>query len=233
MPITIRRGTAADIPAISSIYLSAFGPQTIMDMLHPRRAQYPEDMTLYANRLFHARYWGDEEQILLVAVDSSTSSIKGFAWFRRPWADPHARAAHEGSFTLRAWIKPIVNFRRQVEEYIWPVRCSDPSAADIFSEMHDSVEAKLEAEDPNPPRRKEAWYLSTLGVDPETQGRGIGGLLVRSALKDVIDVEGAACWLVGLKDVEPFYEKFGFVQIGRANQGRLADWDGGSIMMRE
>lgn len=232
MPITIRPGTAADIPAVARVYLDAFGSQSIMNMIHPRRAEFPDDMVLYAERLFHARYWGDEEQIYTVAVDDS-DKVVGFAWFRRPWLDQAARARREGWLTLRAWQKPVVNLRRDVEAHLWPVRCSDPAAADVFSEMHDQVEARLEREDPSPPRRRDAWYLSTLGVDPATQGRGIGGMLVRAAFKDVVDVEGAACWLVGLKDVEPFYEKFGFVQIGRANQGRLADWDGGSIMMRE
>ncbi|KAH6697117.1 acetyltransferase [Plectosphaerella plurivora] len=233
MPITVRPGTAADIPAAASIFLAAFGPQQMMDLLHPYRSQYPQDMSLWANRFFHARYWGDEEQIFLVAVDDTDNVVKGFAWFRRPYADPNRRAAREGWYTARGWVKPIVNLRRKTGEYLWPARCADPAAADIFAEMHDSVEERLDKEDPTPPRRRRAWYLSTLGVDPKTQGQGIGSLLIRSAMRDVIDVEGSACWLVGLKDVEPFYERLGFTQIGRANQGRLADWDGGSIMMRE
>lgn len=153
--------------------------------------------------------------------------------FRRPWLSAAGRAAHEGWFTTRGWVKPIVNAYRRAGEYLYPSRSGDPEMADVFNVMHDRIEKKLDEEDPSPPRRREAWYLSTLGVDPKVQGQGAGSLLVREALRTIIDPEGAACWLVGTKGVEPFYERLGFTCIGRANEGRLADWDGGAIMMRE
>jgi len=237
MPLRVRPGTAADIAAAARVYHAAFGTTSVVELMHPKRHEYPSDVALAIYRLLHARYWGDEEQIFLVVVDSSAvnteEEVIGFAWFRRPWLCPARRAAHEGWLTLRGWLKPFLNTYRRAGEYLYPVRSADPDMADVFNDMHDKLERRLDGEDPNPPRRRQAWYLSTLGVVPAAQGKGVGGLLVREALSGIIDPEGAACWLVGIRGVEPFYSRFGFVQIGRANEGRLADWDGGAIMMRE
>lgn len=82
----------------------------------------------------------------------------------------------------------------------------------------------------NTERRKKAVYLSTLAVEPKLQGLGLGGLLLRDLFTKA---DGAAIWLVGLEGVEPYYEKFGFAEVGRMNVGELADWEGGSIMFRE
>lgn len=44
---------------------------------------------------------------------------------------------------------------------------------------------------------------------------------------------GAAAWLIGVAGVEAFYQRHGFVEVGRANVGELSGWDGGSVMFRE
>ncbi|PHH75505.1 hypothetical protein CDD82_4409 [Ophiocordyceps australis] len=44
---------------------------------------------------------------------------------------------------------------------------------------------------------------------------------------------GSACYLVALKGLEPYYHRFGFTQVGRANTGELSAWEGGAFMVRE
>ncbi|KAH6709888.1 hypothetical protein EV126DRAFT_329777 [Verticillium dahliae] len=189
MPLLIRDGTAADLAAITTIFLAAFASEPLIARTHPHAAQYPSHPHLYYRRFFEARFWGPEQQILRVAVDAATDEPVAFAWFRRPWraADAAARAAHEGPATLRFWLAPPARAARALAAWLWPCR----------------------------------------------SGQGAGSWLVRDALSRVVDPEGAACWLIGLEGVEPFYDRFGFREVDRANEGRLADWTGGAVMIRE
>ena len=54
------------------------------------------------------------------------------------------------------------------------------------------------------------WYLQLLGIDPEHQGKGYAGQLLRESLTR-IDEEGLVCYLeTELGENVPFYEHFGF-----------------------
>ncbi len=57
------------------------------------------------------------------------------------------------------------------------------------------------------------WYLSLIGVDPEHQGKGVAGSLLRPQLTHA-DSEGLPCYL---ETCEPsnvsFYQKYGFVVV--------------------
>ncbi len=54
------------------------------------------------------------------------------------------------------------------------------------------------------------WYLSCIGVEPTTQGNGVGATLLRSRLA-VCDADGLAAFLESSKTGNvPFYEHFGF-----------------------
>lgn len=59
----------------------------------------------------------------------------------------------------------------------------------------------------------------------------MGAMLIRDGLRKA-DYEGVATWLVGLRGLERYYNRFGFLEVGRANVGELKDWEGGSIMFR-
>jgi GNAT superfamily N-acetyltransferase len=57
----------------------------------------------------------------------------------------------------------------------------------------------------------EYWYLACIGVDPATQGSGLGAALLRSRLA-VCDSQGAVAFLESSKSCNvPLYEHFGFV----------------------
>ena len=58
-----------------------------------------------------------------------------------------------------------------------------------------------------PPERH--WYLQLLGVDPDVQGTGVGGALVRAHLATVDD-DGLPAYLETTAENVPFYEAFGF-----------------------
>ena len=61
------------------------------------------------------------------------------------------------------------------------------------------------------PRQPPHWYLSTLGTDPEHQGRGLGSALLADQLGRC-DAEGLPSYLESSKEANvPFYERHGFV----------------------
>jgi len=62
--------------------------------------------------------------------------------------------------------------------------------------------------------RGDAWYLSIVGVDPRSQGRGFGQQLLAPTLSEA-DQAGAMCYLetFAIRNVS-FYERLGFVARG-------------------
>lgn len=130
--------------------------------------------------------------------------------------------------TLDAWVAPIMRAYLNVHEYLFPFGTTHPDRMG----MYDRVIASEAPSFINTPRRQSAWYLSSLGVNPQEQGTGIGSMLLVDGLRDA-DHAGAATWLVGLRGLETYYSRFGFVEVARLNVGELKDWDGGSVMFRE
>jgi len=75
------------------------------------------------------------------------------------------------------------------------------------------------------------WYLWALGVDPDAQGRGIGGALLRPVL-DRADADGVSCYLETQTEANvAFYRSLGFEVVREARDpvGRLPLW----FMVRE
>lgn len=63
------------------------------------------------------------------------------------------------------------------------------------------------------------WYLPLIGVDPAHQGRGLGSLLLKAALRRC-DADGVAAYLESSnpKNV-PLYERYGFEVLGVIQPG--------------
>ncbi|HEY2069442.1 MAG TPA: GNAT family N-acetyltransferase [Rhizomicrobium sp.] len=58
------------------------------------------------------------------------------------------------------------------------------------------------------------WYLQTIGTDPAKQGKGYGGVIMRSQLA-VADAAHLPCYLESSKDTNiPIYQSFGFQVTG-------------------
>lgn len=54
------------------------------------------------------------------------------------------------------------------------------------------------------------WYLQTVGTDPQFQGKGYGGIILRHTLA-MADAQHMPCYLESSKDTNiPIYQNFGF-----------------------
>ena len=101
MEYSIRHATYADLQAIIRLYLVNFRDEQLMDLLHPFRAQYPDDFERFVLNMLTERWWAlGVEQCVEVLV-TSNGSVVGFAWWRRSWADEQKRRDTEGWLTLR------------------------------------------------------------------------------------------------------------------------------------
>jgi hypothetical protein len=101
MEYSMRRATYADLPAIICIYLVNFQDEQLMDLLHPFRAQHPNDFKRFVGDMLTERWWAlGVEQCVEVLV-TKNGSVVGFAWWRRSWADEQKRIDTEGWLTLR------------------------------------------------------------------------------------------------------------------------------------
>jgi ribosomal protein S18 acetylase RimI-like enzyme len=58
------------------------------------------------------------------------------------------------------------------------------------------------------------WYLQTIGTDPQFQGKGYGGVIMRDRLT-AVDAAHMPCYLESSKDTNiPIYQSFGFKLTG-------------------
>jgi ribosomal protein S18 acetylase RimI-like enzyme len=74
--------------------------------------------------------------------------------------------------------------------------------------------------------KKPHWYLMMLGVSPDFQGQGIGGMLLEPVLQQA-DREGFPCYLeTSTEDAVRFYQRHGFEVIwnGEISKDSLQYW---------
>ncbi|KAK9445603.1 acetyltransferase (GNAT) family domain-containing protein [Metarhizium brunneum] len=219
----LRAGTAADLRTVTGLYLAGFGHDGLLDIMFPGRRRHPDAVAAFLYRHFRRRWWTMGWR-LTVVVDETLGVPVGFTWWLRPasqltfwetWVSPYA------------WFAPLVRMYLCLEALVLrsPI---DPGPVDGFYRAVRAAEPQFLTT----PRRREAWYLSTLAVHPVYQGQRLGRALVQEGL-ELVDKAGSASYLVGLRSVEAFYPKYGFKEVCRVNVGELKAWDGGSVMFRE
>ncbi|KAH7148769.1 acyl-CoA N-acyltransferase [Dactylonectria macrodidyma] len=218
----LRPGTYSDIPAASSLYIQSFDKEPLLDYMFPGRHDDRAPFDTWILRRFRLRYW--TSGYFLTMVFSGRGRAVGFTWWHRPLVSLSFR---ERWLTPYAWFRPVASAILTLHSRLFPI----PSIDNHRLGVYDRVFAAIGPGILNSPRRRAAWYLSSLGVDPAVQGHGVGAMLVRDGLRKA-DREGVATWLVGLRGLERYYSRFGFVEVARANVGELKDWEGGSIMFR-
>ncbi|CAM1500925.1 Fc.00g100870.m01.CDS01 [Cosmosporella sp. VM-42] len=223
----IRPGRLADVHPSATLYIKSFGKEALLDYMFPSRHADPTAFHTWVSRKFQTRWW-TPGYFLTLLVEKSEDGAKerpvGFTWWERPVSSLSFRERWLSPF---AWFSPIVRFALSIRNRLFPIPTPHPDRLEIYSRVFASIQPTIL----NSPRRHEAWYLASLGVEPELQGKGLGSMLLRDGLREV-DEAGVLAWLSALANLEKYYERYGFVEVGRCNVGELKDWDGGAVMFR-
>ncbi|KAM0252885.1 hypothetical protein ACHAP5_000748 [Fusarium lateritium] len=211
----IRPGTTADITAAMNLYMQSFDKEKLLDFMFPGRHTDSTPFRMWISRRFLLRYW--TPGYVLTMLDDPKGRPVAFTWWHIP--DESLSFRQRWLSLLRAVLK--------LHSFLFPIRGVDNHRLGIYDRVFSTIEPDVL----NSPRRRSAWYLSSLGVSPDVQGAGYGSLLLQHGL-EAADRAGVPTWLVGLRGLDKFYSRFGFVEVARANIGELKDWDGGVIMFR-
>ncbi|SPJ75133.1 uncharacterized protein FTOL_04864 [Fusarium torulosum] len=218
----IRPGTTADITAATNLYMQSFDKEKLLDFMFPNRHTDSTPFRMWIARRFLLRYW--TPGYVLTMLDDPKGRPVAFTWWHIP---DESLSFRQRWLSLHAWMTPIVRAVLKLHSFLFPIRGVDDHRLGIYDRVFSTIEPDVL----NSPRRRSAWYLSSLGVSPDVQGAGYGSLLLQHGL-EAADRAGVPTWLVGLRGLDKFYNRFGFVEVARANIGELKDWDGGVIMFR-
>ncbi|KAM0200275.1 hypothetical protein ACHAPI_002699 [Fusarium lateritium] len=218
----IRPGTTADITAAMNLYMQSFDKEKLLDFMFPGRHTDSTPFRMWIARRFLLRYW--TPGYVLTMLDDPKGRPVAFTWWHIP---DESLSFRQRWLSLHAWMTPIVRAVLKLHSFLFPIRGVDNHRLGIYDRVFSTIEPDVL----NSPRRRSAWYLSSLGVSPDVQGAGYGSLLLQHGL-EAADRAGVPTWLVGLRGLDRFYSRFGFVEVARANIGELKDWDGGVIMFR-
>ncbi|KID69000.1 uncharacterized protein G6M90_00g054370 [Metarhizium brunneum] len=218
--MAIREAKYSDLREMAEAAAAAFQDEELFgELMHPRRKEYPQDFVAYFERRF-LRHWNDPNCHLVVGLDKTTGKVVGCAQWERQGVQP---ASWIGSFmqsASRAYLQTL--------DYLWPNRAADPDKINILDETF-----PLFAHHWTEPRRQN-WYLEFLCTHPGYQGQGLGKALVLWGVNRAKEDKICAS-VISAAGKEAFYGRYGFVEVGRANVGRLGACGirGGAILFCE
>ncbi|VUC27680.1 unnamed protein product [Clonostachys rosea] len=222
----LRPGRKSEASGIcTDLFLNTIGRDGLFDILFPTRRQFPVESATNIRRLFYRRAW-EPTFTFTVCVGSDDKPV-GFSFWRRPIS---SLTFYERWISPYTWFGSLVRGFLSLRDWLFPLRNLDKEAASTFVRVYEQVTPQYL----NTDRRKNAYYLSTLAVEPKLQGSGLGTVLLKDGLRKVEEEDpNAPSWLVGVKGTEGFYGRLGFVEVGRMNVGELSQWGGGAIMIKE
>lgn len=118
----------------------------------------------------------------------------------------------------------------KIHAFVWPNRATDPGVEDIVERSYAHFGNIWTG------KRAESWYLETLAVHPDHQGKNIGRRLVQWGLAALADADCVCASVVSAYGKDDFYRKCGFdEQYGNATEGDgnpLADIEGANIFWK-
>jgi len=122
----------------------------------------------------------------------------------------------------------MASYSSRLTTLIWPNRAADPSKTTILEESAPLFHHHWSG------ARQENWYLDMLAVHPDYQGKQHGRALVQWGLDEAVK-DNVCASVIAADGRDRFYGRCGFVEVGRANVGPLAEngIKGGAIMFTD
>jgi GNAT superfamily N-acetyltransferase len=197
----IRFARSSDEPVLVDICRRAFFNDDLFGrVIHPHRAQYPEDVSIYWGEWLRVD-WENVRNRLIVAVaptspTGSSETILGLAVWTRQGTDAGAQKVQR-EYQPPGVFLPADNRLN---------RALDPACKNILA-LASPFSAHLWAGD-----RAQTWYLALCCVDPVAERRGAGRMLVHWGLQRA-RAEGVCASVIASEGNAPFYLKCGYDEI--------------------
>jgi GNAT superfamily N-acetyltransferase len=226
--IHVRQATLAEQPSIARLAARGFHDDVLFGhIIHPYRHAYPSHMSRYwLSRNLMAHFDPGHRINVAIAVpsayDSHEKRIVGVIHWSRIAPSPADNYAagwgyswwHAGQI-LHFLVANVVWLAYNT---IWRNRAADPAHERII-EASEASGCLDHIWDPAR-NRCPSWYIESMAVDPDWQGKGVGRLLVEDGLK-LAESEGVSASVIAADGKEDFYRKCGFDTgpVGRSGMG--------------
>ncbi|KAJ6779437.1 hypothetical protein PWT90_05416 [Aphanocladium album] len=210
------------MPAFAHAYYASFtddrpgaSDDNLMDVLFGDYRKFANETKRLLAAMLTPRLW-DLQYRMSALVEDETGDVVGFVCFKRPKCEI---SFYERWISPTTWLNTLYSVLYSVKSSIaWFLAPPDPASLDperaaSFGRAFVDLEPRIRCS----ARRRAAWYLSIVAVDPSYQD---------------VEVGGPAVWLSARRGTEGLYRKFGFVKVMESNEGPLAEWNGGAIMFR-
>lgn len=201
----LRPARHGDIAAMVAIFKDAFKDNFVVNHCFPLSDNSSDEHLANGIR----KNLSDPEGYTMVATQATSTAscddaiqpILGWAcWFRRPTKPNHS-----------ANLKPPLTFTQDM----FPVTGDPEFAARFYQLNHDAMNRIIQNEP--------VWYLSSVTVKQELQGRGIGRRLIFFGLENS-DKEGWASYLNSAPTTIALYKKYGFCIAATSELGCDTPW---------
>jgi ribosomal protein S18 acetylase RimI-like enzyme len=154
------------------------------------------------------------DPIARFAWPSPRDHLRGMALATREWAGcsfAQGTAYVSSDFCGAAlWVPPGAHVDGEALESVFRATAKPEHLEDLLATF-----AKMEEWHPDEPH----WYLPLIGVEPHSQGKGLGGELMRYAVARC-DEEGALAYLESSNPRNiPLYQRHGFAVMGEIRIG--------------
>lgn len=237
----IERG---DIPAVSSVFLSARDDSKLFDFLCPRRKEYPEAFRAQNVAAIHRNLLDPEVHGLVCVTDAEDAAtfakrplrdvsgnpvpegtILGSCWWSRHSTLSKPRSCDTLPLQRNSWFESLERLLRRVESWYVDNICPNPS---VSKENHaEYAHAARTTGSIHLKGRVSHWVLVGLGVHTDFQGCGAGRRMVQWGL-DQAQAEwdaaseqerahgevAKAITLIAVPQGQPLYKKMGFERVG-------------------
>ncbi|KFY20135.1 hypothetical protein V491_03960 [Pseudogymnoascus sp. VKM F-3775] len=111
----------------------------------------------------------------------------------------------------------------QLVSYFWPDRSADPEHIKAFKDAVPYAAHLWSGV------REDAWHLDILCTHPDFENQKHGSLLVKWGISQA-EGESICTSVIAAWEKDPYYAKFGFKEVGRADVGPIAGVKGGAVM---
>lgn len=221
----VRQGTLDDVPQIAECFAKGFIDDDVFGrFMHPKRHEYPDDWLRHWNKDIRNHVL-DPSGTCLVRTDDE-GVVKGCTFMVRLGKGGEANAAAET--VTHAATRHGYAAQDKLEESIWTHRSADKKTMEIFDRNWDNIKHHFTGS------REECWFVELLCIHPDSQRRGYGRDLLNAALEICKAEEPAVPLSIIASEIgDPYYEKFGFREVGRANVGEMSGVQGGSLKFYE